>query len=485
MITRKSIHYDILMGRPDLNPLKRWVLQNRFFIKTTDTKERKAVATHFLLDGGIWGIPKDKYSEFLGLLAVDLQNGEKHYICENRTSIFKFICDIDMLEDSVVTIQQISIVVELLNGIVSEYYGPCKVIICGADPKTVKINKTEDTGGFGLPFGENELFKSGFHLVWPDIWISVENAKRLRQLFIEKLTEKFGEREKHNTWEDVVDLAVYEDNGLRMVGCRKMTICKGCKNKKEFKETCLSCNGTGKKDENRIYSPKAVIGPCEKSYFGSICNYSVMVFETSIYNYLDKPETLMIKNCCVELKEKKKGGVVEPKQENELVIKIENFIHRNYKATHSKVKIVKITKTDNCYYAEPDDNFCINVNRNHTSSKVYFQITPTGICQRCYCKRETLDGRNHGMCKHFSSTEIPLSKILQNYLFGVQVSTKSSKKNIVNMTITRNQVVSSLDLSISCSQNRLKTVSMEKEVCLMNCKNILFQLENELIKLKK
>ena len=41
--------------------------------------------------------------------------------------------------------------------------------------------------------------------------------------------------------------------------------------------------------------------------------------------------------------------------------KIENFIHRNYKATHSKVKIVKLTKTENCYYAEPDDNFCINV----------------------------------------------------------------------------------------------------------------------------
>jgi hypothetical protein len=137
MITRKSNHYDILMGKQDLPPLKKWVLQNRYFIKTTDTKERKAVATHFLLDGGIWGIPKEKYSEFLGLLAVDLQNGEKHYICENRTEIFKFICDIDMFEDSVVTTEQISRVIEVLNDIVSEYYGPSKVIICGADPKMV------------------------------------------------------------------------------------------------------------------------------------------------------------------------------------------------------------------------------------------------------------------------------------------------------------------------------------------------------------
>jgi len=470
MITRKSNHYDILMGKQDLPPLKKWVLQNRYFIKTTDTKERKAVATHFLLDGGIWGIPKEKYSEFLGLLAVDLQNGEKHYICENRTEIFKFICDIDMFEDSVVTTEQISRVIEVLNDIVSEYYGPSKVIICGADPKMVIKSETE-------------LFKSGFHLVWPDIWISVDNAKRLRIQFIETLTLKFGEREKHNTWEDVVDLAVYEDNGLRMVGCRKMGICKSCKNKKEFRDTCVTCEYTGKKDENRIYSPKAVVGPCEKSYFGSICNYSVMVFETSIYNYLNYPETPMIKECAIELKEKKKTrGVVEPKQENEMIVKIENFIHRNYKGTHSKVRITKLTKTENCYYAEPDDNFCINVNRNHSSSGVYFQVTPTGICQRCYCKKETLDGRYHGMCKHFSSPEIPLSKVLQNFLFGSQVASKASKKNIVNMNITRNTISSSLDLSVSVSQNRFQTISMEKEVCLMNCKNILFQIENELLK---
>ena len=470
MITRKSNHYDILMGKQDLPPLKKWVLQNRYFIKTTDTKERKAVATHFLLDGGIWGIPKEKYSEFLGLLAVDLQNGEKHYICENRTEIFKFICDIDMFEDSVVTTEQISRVIEVLNDIVSEYYGPSKVIICGADPKMVIKSETE-------------LFKSGFHLVWPDIWISVDNAKRLRIQFIETLTLKFGEREKHNTWEDVVDLAVYEDNGLRMVGCRKMGICKSCKNKKEFRDTCVTCEYTGKKDENRIYSPKAVVGPCEKSYFGSICNYSVMVFETSIYNYLNCPETPMIKECAIELKEKKKTrGVVEPKQENEMIVKIENFIHRNYKGTHSKVRITKLTKTENCYYAEPDDNFCINVNRNHSSSGVYFQVTPTGICQRCYCKKETLDGRYHGMCKHFSSPEIPLSKVLQNFLFGSQVASKASKKNIVNMNITRNTISSSLDLSVSVSQNRFQTISMEKEVCLMNCKNILFQIENELLK---
>jgi hypothetical protein len=99
-----------------------------------------------------------------------------------------------------------------------------------------------------------------------------------------------------------------------------------------------------------VYLPKAVIGDCEKSYFGSICNYSVMVFETSIYNYNNLPETPMIKECDVELKDKKKKSL-RSAENNELVLKIESFIKRNYKSTHSKVKIIKLgisSRTSSC-----------------------------------------------------------------------------------------------------------------------------------------
>jgi hypothetical protein len=448
--------------KPELNPLKKWVLSNKFYIKITDTKEKKTTASHFLLDGGIWSIPKDKYLNFLELLAIDLQNGEKHYICENRTSIFKFICDIDMFETEICSIEKISSIVTVLNQIVNEYYQEKKVIICGADSKTVKIN-------------EIEMIKSGFHLVWPDIWISVDNAKKLRILFIEKLILTFGEREVFNKWEDVVDLAVFEDNGLRMVGCRKMAPCKSCKNKKEFRENCESCDGSGKKDENRIYSPKAVIGNCERTYFSSISNFHVMLNETSIYNYNDVPETPLIKNLDVVLTKKK----IKNKVVDDITLKVEAFIKRAYKSTHNRIKIIKLVKNESCYYAEPDDNFCMNVNRNHTSSTVYFQLSPSGVSQRCYCKKESIEGRLNGMCKHYASPEIPLTKVLSLLLFG---SASSKKKKIVNTIITRNSSTSSLDLSVSVSDNHKETINLNKETCLMNCKNILFQIENEFLK---
>jgi hypothetical protein len=457
------------MPRPELNPLKKWVMTNRFFIKTTDSKERKAEATHFLLDGGIWCIPDEKYPEFLNLLALDLQNGEKHYICENKTEVFKLICDIDMFEDTVITIDQIKCVVDVIQETVSEYYTNHKVIICGSDSKIV--HKTINSV-------EVELVKSGFHLIWPEIWCTVDTAKKLRNIIVGSLIKKYNEREPHNTWSDVVDLAVYEDNGLRMVGCRKMGICKSCKNKKEFRESCVSCDGFGRQDENRVYSPKAVLGASEPSYFGSICNYNVMVYETSIYNYNRVPETVLLKEL-PELEDSKKKRVVKEKDPDEMTLKVEAFIKRNYKATHSRIKIVKFTRTENCYYAEPDENFCINVNRKHSSSGVYFQITPTGVSQRCYCKKDTLDGRSYGMCKHFSSPEVPLTKVLQTLLFS---PSRVKNKQIVNMMITKSQSSESLDLSISKHQNYKKGISADKEICLLNCKNILFQLENQILK---
>ena len=123
-----------------LSPLKKWVITNKYFIKTSDTKEKKSTATHFLLDGGIWSIPKEMYSNFLNLLATDLQNGEKHYICENRSPVFKFICDIDLFEESVVTVDQISRIVNVIQEIVTEYFGEKTVIICGADSKSLIKN---------------------------------------------------------------------------------------------------------------------------------------------------------------------------------------------------------------------------------------------------------------------------------------------------------------------------------------------------------
>jgi hypothetical protein len=455
------------MGVSNLNPLKRWVLTNKYYIKCNETKDKKSQATHFLLDGGIWKIPKEEYLEFLRLLSVDLQNNEKHYLSENRTEIFKFICDLDFYEKDTFSINEI---LPVIDSVVQEYFGESKLIVCTSDTKQVTIE-------------DNVYTKYGFHIVYPKLWLTVKTAKILRVLFIERLILQFGERDQVNPWSDVVDLAVYEDNGLRMVGCRKMGICKTCKNKRELREACTVCQGIGKIDENRVYRPTMVLNANDE-YLKSIQDFYVMLLETSIYNYNNFTESAILKELPeiqIETKAKKKKIVTSP--EDQLVVKVENFIKKNYKASHPKIKIKKLNKVENCYYAEPDDNFCINVNRNHTSSGIYFQIKSTGIQQRCYCKKDTLAGRLYGLCHDFASPEIPITKILSKLLFGE--TQKQEKKSIVNMKITKNQNQSSLDLSVSVLDNYKENLHLNKEVCLTNCKTILDQIKNELINLTK
>ena len=437
------------MGKFDtLSALRKWVISNKYFIKTSDPRDKKAEATHYLLDGGIWKIPLTEYQTFLQLLATDLNFGEKHYISENKTSVFKFICDLDFYDQDIITVVQVEKVVKIIQEIVNEYFGDQRIIICGADSKNVVIN-------------EIELVKSGFHLVFPKLWITVETSKKLRILIINKLIENFQERQSYNKWEDVVDLSIYEDNGLRMVGCRKIGICKVCKNKKETRETCEKCNGAGKIDENRIYRPVAVL-PHNQEYLESISkDFYVMLLETSIYNYCQLEATSLLKEINIELepvKKSKKGGS-KSVTENDINSKIETFIRKNFKENYSKCCVKKVTKNDSTYYIEIDDNFCMNVNRNHTSSNVYFQINTSGICQRCYCRKDTTYGRSQGMCKEYYSKEIGLTKILKKLLFGEEPVVKKDKQ-FVKYNIKR---------------------SDSRENCLNNCKNLLSQLKKELI----
>ena len=438
-----------------LNPLKKWVISNKYFIKTTDSRDKKAEATHYLLDGGIWKIPLTEYQEFLKLLAADLSNGEKHYISENKTPVFKFICDLDFYDETVITPGQVKHVVAIIQEIVKEYFGDYRIIICGADSKQVLIN-------------EIQLIKSGFHLVFPKLWITVETSKKLRILFINKLIETFGERSDYNKWDDVVDLSVYEDNGLRMVGCRKIGFCKACKNKKDLRETCEKCEGIGKIDENRVYKPVAVL-PDNQEYLDTITrDYYTMLLETSIYNYCNLEASVLLKPILVEIetvkRSRKSNKTSTVTQESGIELKIQTFIRKNFKEHYNTCTVKKVTKNENensfVYYIEIDDNFCMNVNRNHTSSNVYFQIRPSGISQRCYCRKETTQGRCQGMCKDYSSKEINLTKTLKNLLFGEELLKKTkSLKNLVKYTITR---------------------SDSHENCLSNCKNLLLQLKNDL-----
>ena len=444
-----------------MNSVKKWVFENKYFIKS-GTKN-KVKPTHYLLDGGIWNIPMSEYNTFLQKLATGLTNGEKYYISENKSDIFKFICDLDFYDSEVVNLEYLNEVVLIIDSIVSEYFNLQKIIICGTESKECKINDTE-------------YIKSGFHLVWPKLWINVDNAKKLRELIVAALIKKFGERNINNKWEDVVDAAIYDQNGLRMIGCRKISKCKKC-----LSTECTKCDGSGKIDEGRVYKPIQVFNDNNPEYFKAIStDYYVMLLETSIINFSMIDETKLVKelsgnNTNNEKKISDSKSKPMTLKNTNLETKIENFVKKHFDSNY-KFSIKKITKlNDELIIIEPHVNYCGNVCRQHSSSNTYFQVKKSGICQRCFCNKASNN------CKKYSSKEVPLSIQLKKLIFGdlkkisnfnLKISNNINNSNNSNNSNNNNQVIHNSRTNSVADNNKILTIK--------NCRVFLQQLEIDL-----
>ena len=84
-----------------ISNLTKWFFENKFIVKRG--QDRKL--THLLMNGGKVSIPENKYSEFLHIFASDIREvelgnlGYLNFISENRTPIFRFLVDIDYVDE--------------------------------------------------------------------------------------------------------------------------------------------------------------------------------------------------------------------------------------------------------------------------------------------------------------------------------------------------------------------------------------------------
>ena len=103
-----------------------------------------------------------------------------------------------------------------------------------------------------------------------------------------------------------------------------------------------------------------------------------------------------------------------------------------------KIQFEKICKcNDNCYWIKLRNNYqpakCLNTGRPHSSSGIYFIITPNRLYQKCHCIKDTMNGRKYGFCHSFRSRVIPnghgvwkLPLVIKNHLFPEKKERKNS-----------------------------------------------------------
>lgn len=438
------------MNRGGITNLKRWLFKNKCFVKRGQDKEY----THLLLDGGKLHIPRELYTNFYNVLAMDICQGNRNCISENRTEIFRFLVDIDYIDEQPLTNDEIEIIAKKIQTGLEFFLrndlsiSERKIIVC-----TTGEYKTVSDHGF-------DLKKTGIHIIWPNVYVDVLHAKYLRSAIIQYLSQHHTLRPSYNPWEEVIDYAVYSSSGLRMKGSSKKVKCPSCKGKKDKVEYCETCYGEGKLIEGngRVYMPSLILDGnrnvlndelniLTNDNFEMLKQTSIRTFDTErnikrlsnedypawfdankLMEHLEKPSTKRKKkkkNTIVSFSDimKKQKGMKRKiilSHDSTEFLAINKFI-KNLFSNHAEYKDQNIKDIFQCgpkkkryYVIQTDSQYCQNVGRNHNTNHVWFLLNDKTICQKCFS--ESYNSLSI-CCGNYSSDVSPITLQLRDILY--------------------------------------------------------------------
>jgi hypothetical protein len=453
------------MNRP--TKLRQWLLRNKSFVRgKSDSRE----LTHLLMDGGKIHVSQEKHEEFLQIFAEDIKLGGKenyNFISENRTPIFRFLVDIDYLDEYGLTDEEIerdisqNIQIALKPFLETDLdKNKRKIIVC-----TTGESKSTMDHGF-------ELKKTGIHIIWPNVYVDEQYAKFLRSVIIQYFENNLPKRPEYCQWDQVFDYAVVSSSGLRMKGSAKIMRCTGCKNKKGDRECCEICYGFGKiiPGKGRVYLPRLVLDgdgnklshylekltkdnyymlqqTCLRIY-GKRKNFTLLN-ESQFPSWFDK--NVLQTHLEKPKKSRKKGkkkliGTVEDILKKRKSLKYKETIdvnsdiykkvcifmsqlfnnHKHYNK-QTIVNMFKCGKKKNEYYIiQTDSKFCQNVNRCHSANHIWFLLNDTSICQKCFSESYN---KKSICCSEFSSQSYSITISLRNLLYPERV--EKQKENFI------------------------------------------------------
>ena len=222
--------------------------KEKLFVSSKRPGSKREV-THYFMNGGKISIPDNLQGRFLTAYSNDLNKGEVHFIVENRTPIFRWMCDLDFYGPDEVTDDVLLSIVVTMQKVMKTFYdlGPFDDKLFDTIVlKTAPVEKMKD--------GKNKM-KTGFHLYMHNLPVTAEQCLYMRLAIIAELELLHVDMAGWNSWENIVDEAVYDKNGLRLPGSHKSEKCTVCKNDKVKVKNCLPCGRKGYVDVGRVYDP--------------------------------------------------------------------------------------------------------------------------------------------------------------------------------------------------------------------------------------
>lgn len=150
--------------------------------------------THTSFVGGSYYISKEDYKEFQKLYFDSLQNNEKLYLTERNSEKFKFYADVDFKEESLKRQVQKNDIKEIVKIYERVLFSQC-------------IVSTRD---------------SNIHLNFQKVVNKKEGLEIRSKIISEiKTNTSLNDLVEESDWDKVIDKAVYNNGGLRMIGSLK------------------------------------------------------------------------------------------------------------------------------------------------------------------------------------------------------------------------------------------------------------------------
>ncbi len=233
--------------------------------------------------------------------------------------------------------------------------------------------------------------KTGVHLNFPHITCDCRTALGVREVVVQECSrlsfEGIGE------WEDIVDASVYKQSGLRMIGSRKV-------------------------DSEYVYRPVwRLVAEQEPQVLNMELKgtWQLLIKATSIrtFSHAMSPTTLTLPD-----------DTASPVSEASLASgglgdHVMADIKPHLPPVYRDLVCRGMKRAGDKFFVRTDCKFCLNVEREHGSSKIWFQLQRDGIYQRCFSQKGG-DDRYMGSCKTFRSNMFPMPESVSKMLWPDQ-----------------------------------------------------------------
>lgn len=451
--------------------------------------------THYLMDGRGGGnlvVRNDQHSDFLEAYAKGLANGEVTFLVEKRTPLFRWHADLDFKGPRAVPRDKIILICKHVQEIVRRFYPSVSGMTsenCFFDLVVMETNVS--TPAPPSAAGSSTAVKTGLHLVMPNLPVTTDECKNMRMSIMADLEEQHGDMAGWNPWEDIVDLRVYEGNGLRAPGSHKAAKCPNCKGDSLGRKSCGKCNMKGFLNVGRVYSPTIYLtqsGECSDSKLKRLTEgYSHMASLLTIRfpTPPPKPEWKLpplapifpshtntripagqhsedYKSENVRYRTANRGPNLPSHSEE--VRQMARFLQRCInKKLYGRIQVKSMYTYKNGYIVNVKghgSHSCMNMRgekKQHKSNTIYFQVTQTGVYQRCYCGctgDDVLAKRKHGLCKEYKSEPYQLTPQLAHRLFPDRTNVNPSIGISACVSFSNNPDLYIQQLAESLDKNR-------------------------------